>query len=237
MRATRGRSFEAVLRGERGGLFAGGEGLRLERRDGGAGDALGAVDLGDAQAELLVDDHDLATGDGAAVDQQVGGAVGVALLGSVLNSGYRSSVSDAVVGLPAEAAGAVEGGIGQALFVSEQMGPQGDGIAESARNAFVDGWHGSMWIAAGIAGLTLVYLLVTRPPRGAADAMPVLSVEERLDGQLFSARRIAYDAHDDAGDAGVLLSERRLEIEGNALDAVLDRFAAWCVHNLIDVGG
>jgi EmrB/QacA subfamily drug resistance transporter len=125
--------------------------------------------------------------------REVGGAVGVALLGSVLNSGYRSSVADAVVGLPAEAAGAVEGGIGQALYVAQQMGPQGESIAASARTAFVDGWHGSMWIAAGIAGLTLVYLLVTRPPRDADDAMPVLSVGERLDGQRPAAALAEVD--------------------------------------------
>ena len=41
--------------------------------------ALGADDLGDAQAELLVDDDDLAAGDRAAVDQQVDGLVGQAV--------------------------------------------------------------------------------------------------------------------------------------------------------------
>ena len=45
----------------------------------------------------------------------------------------------------------VEEGIGGAYVVAEQMGPEGQGLLESAQLAFLDGWSGAMWLAAGVA--------------------------------------------------------------------------------------
>jgi preprotein translocase subunit SecE len=70
-------------------------------------------------------------------------AVGIALIGSILNSGYRSSVASATAGLPDELAGPVEEGIGGALAVSAQLGADGEPILVAAREAFVDGWQTS----------------------------------------------------------------------------------------------
>src|SRR3954454_13298852 len=78
VRPVRGRTVAQGLRsfGELRGHVAGAERFGLERGGLTRCGALEAVDLGDAQPELLVDDDDLAAGDRAAGDQQVDGLVG-----------------------------------------------------------------------------------------------------------------------------------------------------------------
>jgi EmrB/QacA subfamily drug resistance transporter len=97
--------------------------------------------------------------------RELGGAVGVALIGSVLSAAYSSSVSDATAGLPTEAAHLVEEGIGGAVVVAGQMGPQGDALLHAARESFVNAWTSSMWISAGLAVAAAVFALVWTPSR------------------------------------------------------------------------
>jgi Na+/melibiose symporter-like transporter len=83
-------------------------------------------------------------GVGSAVNdttRQVGGALGVAVLGSVMMSTYRPRVSDAIAGLPlpAEAANAVTDQVGAAVRVGERLGPAGAGLVDAASNGFTDG--------------------------------------------------------------------------------------------------
>jgi EmrB/QacA subfamily drug resistance transporter len=97
--------------------------------------------------------------------REVGGALGIALIGSVLSAGYSSSVSGATGGLPAEAATAVEEGIGGAVAVSSQLGDQGPRVLDAARSAFVDGWALSMWISVGLAAAVAVFAFFWTPSR------------------------------------------------------------------------
>ncbi|HAP76478.1 MAG TPA: MFS transporter [Acidimicrobiaceae bacterium] len=96
--------------------------------------------------------------------REVGGAIGVALLGSVLSAGYRSGVADVAATLPPELGDVVKGGIGQTLAVAPQLGDAGAPVVAAARQAFVDGWHQSMWVGAVIA-VGAVVLLVVRGPK------------------------------------------------------------------------
>jgi EmrB/QacA subfamily drug resistance transporter len=95
--------------------------------------------------------------------REVGGAIGVALLGSVLNSSYRSNVAGATEGLPPELAGPVEDGIGGALAVAGQLGEDGASLAAAARDAFVEGWHSAMWVGFSMAAALWLFLLVRHP--------------------------------------------------------------------------
>jgi len=97
--------------------------------------------------------------------REVGGAIGVALLGSVLSSGYSASIGDVADSLPEPLRDPVRDGIGTALAVAPQLGEQGGVVVAAAREAFVDGWHRSMWIAAVVA-IAAVVLLVVRGPQG-----------------------------------------------------------------------
>ncbi len=108
--------------------------------------------------------------------RELGGAVGLALIGSVLSAAYTASVSSATAGLPPEAASAVEGGIGGAVAVSSQMGAAGEPILLAARSAFVDAWSTSMWISAGLAVAAAVFTLVWTPSRSRERA----ETDERL---------------------------------------------------------
>ncbi len=97
--------------------------------------------------------------------RELGTAIGVALIGSVLSASYSSSVADATAGLPPEAAHAVEEGIGGAVAVAGQMGPQGTGLLDAARVAFVDGWSSAMWLSAGLALAVAAFTFVWMPGR------------------------------------------------------------------------
>ena len=97
--------------------------------------------------------------------RELGGALGVALIGSVLSAAYRSSVADATAAMPPEVATVVEQGIGGAAAVSAQLGPQGVSVLDAARSAFVDGWVVSMWLSAGLALAAAIFALVWTPSR------------------------------------------------------------------------
>ena len=93
-------------------------------------------------------------GVGSAVNdttREVGGAVGIALLGSLLSVGYRNGLGNVTDGLPAQAAAAAEDSIGAAIQVAGQLGGEvGRALADAAAQAFTDGMQVSMWVAAGV---------------------------------------------------------------------------------------
>jgi len=105
--------------------------------------------------------------------REMGGAVGIALVGSVLNSGYRDNVEPAIAGLPAEAAEPVSEGIGGALAVAAQLGQEGAGLVDAARAAFVDGMGSALALAA-LVSLAAAVFTVLRGPKTAAEAEPRL---------------------------------------------------------------
>jgi predicted MFS family arabinose efflux permease len=97
--------------------------------------------------------------------RELGGALGVALLGSVLSSGYRSAIAPTLVGLPRELAGPVREGIGTALGAAARAGDNGPAIADAAKHAFVQGWVHSMWLGVGLAAVALAFVVVHGPVR------------------------------------------------------------------------
>ncbi|MBI2709624.1 MAG: MFS transporter [Actinobacteria bacterium] len=76
--------------------------------------------------------------------REVGGAIGIAVLGSILTTAYRSGVAPLLVGLRETDAGAARRSISQAIGVSRSpsVSPQrGAALADGARAAFVDGMY------------------------------------------------------------------------------------------------
>lgn len=72
--------------------------------------------------------------------RELGGALGVAILGSLVTTTYTSSLAPALAGLPDQARGAAESGIAGALGVAAEMGGSaGTAIEVAAKAAFVDG--------------------------------------------------------------------------------------------------
>jgi hypothetical protein len=103
----------------------------------------------------------------------------VALLGSLLSAGYRSSVSSATDGLSPELAHRVEEGIGSAIGATPDLGPAAPSVLAAARDALVDGWRLSMWVGVAIASSVLVYLIV-RGPRADAAVVPAKRIFQPL---------------------------------------------------------
>jgi EmrB/QacA subfamily drug resistance transporter len=94
-------------------------------------------------------------GVGSAVNdtsREVGAALGVAVIGSLLSSMYGSQFAEhAPAALPPAARHAADNSLGAALAVSSQLGRAGAGIAEVAREAFVYAMTRASLVTAAIA--------------------------------------------------------------------------------------
>jgi DHA2 family multidrug resistance protein-like MFS transporter len=111
--------------------------------------------------------------------RMVGGAIGVALLGSLVNAGYRGQVE--VAGLPPAAAEAVRDGAATGLGVAERLGsPE---LLTSVQAAFVHGLDLMLVAAAGIALLGLVLGVAFLPNRAAPVEPDPVGQEARSDGE------------------------------------------------------
>jgi DHA2 family multidrug resistance protein-like MFS transporter len=115
--------------------------------------------------------------------RQVGGALGVAALGAVLSSAYRSDMASATAGLPAAARSAAEESISGAYGVAEHAGPAGPALIQSANDAFVGAVHaaaiGSVVVALLGALVALVWLPGIRPAGAAAPTRDESLAEEQ----------------------------------------------------------
>jgi EmrB/QacA subfamily drug resistance transporter len=142
-------------------------------------------------------------GVGSAVNdttRQVGGALGVAIIGSVLSSSYGAKVGNAVAGqpLPRGVASEVKNSLGFALETANRLGgPAGQALAGTARSAFVDGMHRGFLVAAGVALVGAIVALVWLPAR-APRAVEELEAEYEA-GHLIPAA-IAPDGGVDGSD-------------------------------------
>ena len=119
------------------------------------------------------------SGVGSAVIQaarQVGGTIGVAILGSLMISAYRSHLD--LGGLPAAAAAGVRKSLFGGTAVAHQLGSAQ--LYDSVRSAFVHGMDIMLLVCAGLAVVGMALALVFLPRRSASleseDAARVESV-------------------------------------------------------------
>jgi len=85
--------------------------------------------------------------------RELGGALGVAVLGSLVTSTYGNAIADAISGLAGPQQAAAESGLTGAFAVADQLGADGAALAAAAKQAFVDGIG-----VAAIAGSVVVAL-------------------------------------------------------------------------------
>ncbi|MEH3154271.1 MAG: DHA2 family efflux MFS transporter permease subunit [Gordonia paraffinivorans] len=98
-------------------------------------------------------------GAGAAVNdttREFGGALGVAVLGSVLSSAYSSGVADSAVvqRLPQDAREIAGSSVMAGVEVAQRVPAQvGGPVLDAVREVFVDGLHQSVWVAVVVAAV------------------------------------------------------------------------------------
>ncbi|HET8949225.1 MAG TPA: MFS transporter [Solirubrobacteraceae bacterium] len=95
-----------------------------------------------------------------------GGALGVAILGSVLSSGYRGGMEDAVAGMPAPAADTAKESLAGGLSVAAHAGGEsGQQLLLAAQDAFLSGMHTAAIVAGVIAVAGSLVALLWLPAR------------------------------------------------------------------------
>jgi MFS transporter, DHA2 family, multidrug resistance protein len=125
--------------------------------------------------------------------RQVGGALGVAVLGSLLSAIYRVQIADAVTGLPRPDRDLAKESISGAYGVASHAGPAGAPLISAANDAFVSAMH---WASGGSAIISLISIgvvLAWLPHRSSVHHHPV-------------AAPAATDTTTDTAQAGALAS-------------------------------
>jgi Major Facilitator Superfamily len=108
-----------------------------------------------------------------AVALQVGGALGVAVIGSVLSTRYQDHMTTALAGrhLPAAGTQAILGSLGGALAVAARTGgATGALLAHAARAAFMSGNEIALAVGAAVALGGVVLVLARLPSRVSRDS-------------------------------------------------------------------
>jgi MFS transporter, DHA2 family, multidrug resistance protein len=128
---------------------------------------------------------------------ELGGALGIAIMGSIGVAIYRSQLADQLpTGLPAEMATAARDTLGSAVAVAAQLPTQtGSAVVAAARDAFVAGMQLSSVIAAvGAVGVAIMALVTLRDRPAAitqATAEEMAPVSTSGDGRPNAADGVA----------------------------------------------
>jgi EmrB/QacA subfamily drug resistance transporter len=139
--------------------------------------------------------------------REVGGALGVAILGSVLASHYTATIGKAFASLPGPAIVAAKSSVGGAIQVGQQIGGQvGQALVATAKSTFITAMGSSLEIAAAVAlgGAVISALwLPNRPPHVAghesardAELEPIgteIATVEELAAEELMAEQLAAE--------------------------------------------
>ena len=124
-------------------------------------------------------------GVGSAVNdttRQVGGTLGVAVLGSVMASVYGGRIADALAGtpLPAEAQRTASASLAAALQVAGRAGGHlGASVAVTAQDAFVAAFHAGAILTGGAALVGAAVALLWLPARATGTTTPHATDHDR----------------------------------------------------------
>jgi EmrB/QacA subfamily drug resistance transporter len=97
------------------------------------------------------------------ITRELGTALGVALLGSLVTAGYRSMINEKLHGISVHAANLAREGISNALAVAPETGNQSAILIRIARESFVYGWQQAMWVGAAVMFILFMYVIVYGP--------------------------------------------------------------------------
>jgi EmrB/QacA subfamily drug resistance transporter len=114
-------------------------------------------------------------------NRELGGAIGVAVLGSIFATHYRSAIESAMSGLPADMTDAASQSLYAALGLAEKLGrPE---LAEAAKVAYTDAMSIALTVGALVAFAAAVIVAVVLPRRVASsEAQPRYGAHEVENG-------------------------------------------------------
>jgi EmrB/QacA subfamily drug resistance transporter len=127
-------------------------------------------------------------GVGSAVNdttRQIGGAVGVAVVGSVFSSIYSAEVAGAISGqpVPPEVTNGIKDSVGFALQAAARIGGSaGTELADAARSAFIDGFHAGLIVGGVVAAIGAVCVFLWLPARARREDV------ERQDAEFSTSK-------------------------------------------------
>lgn len=109
-------------------------------------------------------------GSGSAINntfRQVGGALGIAVLGSLLSTTYRGEIEGHLGAVPAAARDAAGESIEATMAVAGELGPAGGPLVSAANDAFLSAMHVTALGSAGVALIGTVVVALCMPGRTA----------------------------------------------------------------------
>lgn len=124
------------------------------------------------------------------VTREFGAALGIALMGSLFNAGYASSVAPATarLRLPEATSKLIEDSAAVGLHVakSPKLGRAGAVLEQQVKEAFMSGMHRAFVAGAIVLGVGIAYVLVRAPGRG---DVPEGETEDKLTAKPASVVR------------------------------------------------
>ncbi|MDN3263872.1 DHA2 family efflux MFS transporter permease subunit [Streptomyces sp. CSDS2] len=97
--------------------------------------------------------------------RQVGGALGIAVLGSVLATSYRNGIEGRLGALPPDLRDTAAESIEATLGIAEKLGPRGEALVTPANDAFLHAMHVTALCGTGVALVGAVVTALFLPGR------------------------------------------------------------------------
>jgi EmrB/QacA subfamily drug resistance transporter len=105
--------------------------------------------------------------------REMGGALGIAVAGSILAGRYSHELAPRLSGFPAPVRSQATDSLAKAVEIAGRLGPQGRQLADISKSAFLAALHASTITMAAIVALAAVAIGVWAPGRDGRQLLPV----------------------------------------------------------------
>lgn len=112
--------------------------------------------------------------------REMGGALGIAVAGSILAGRYSHELAPMLSSFPAPVRGPATDSLAKAVQVAGKLGPQGNQLAEVSKAAFLTALHASTTVMATLIAVAAVLIALWAPGRDGRQLRPV---REALSGR------------------------------------------------------
>ena len=130
--------------------------------------------------------------------REVGAAIGIAVVGSVVAAQYHNHLAPAVGDFPEQVRGAALDSLAHALAIAEQMGPDGRRLAEVADDAFLQAMDTSLIILAITLTAAAAFVAIWSPGRDGQQIRVLRRLTRRADSTRDELSG-SVAQHDDGG--------------------------------------